>query len=201
MKLYITPGSPYARITRIMVIEKQLINRIEIKVAQTRTESSPYYAINPSGRVPFLLRDDGVGMEDSALICRYLDHLGGNPVFDLPTGEPGWEAARLSARATSLMDGLSVWLREERRPPAEQSPGIIQHERDRAARMIDLWEHEITHAWMTGPYNITQMILSCAFGLEARLGDFRWRDGHPRLNAWFDQMARRPSFAATAPTA
>ena len=35
MKLYITPGSPYARIARIVILEKGLENRIEIIVAKT----------------------------------------------------------------------------------------------------------------------------------------------------------------------
>jgi len=69
MKLYITDGSPYARIARIVVLEKGLHNRVEIVVAQTRFADSPYYRINPSGRVPYLVRDDGVGLEESALIC------------------------------------------------------------------------------------------------------------------------------------
>jgi glutathione S-transferase len=49
MKLYITPGSPYARIARIVVLEKRLEDRIEIVVAQTRSVDSPYYRIAPSG--------------------------------------------------------------------------------------------------------------------------------------------------------
>ena len=93
MKLYFTPGSPYARMARIMVHEKRLENRIEIVAAQTRSVNSPYYRINPSGRVPCLIRDDGVGMEESAVICRYLDHLDGTPEFDLPTGDQAWEAS------------------------------------------------------------------------------------------------------------
>ena len=87
MKLYITPGSPYARMTRIMVLEKRLESRVEVVTAQTRSVDSPYYQINPSGRVPYLLRDDGVGLEESAVICRYLDHLGGGPEFDLPADD------------------------------------------------------------------------------------------------------------------
>jgi glutathione S-transferase len=75
MKLYITPGSPYARMARIVVLEKKLESRVEIVFAKTRAAGSPYYAINPSGRVPYLVRDDGVGMEESALICDYLDRL------------------------------------------------------------------------------------------------------------------------------
>ncbi len=97
MKLYITPGSPYARIARIMVLEKRADHRVEIEIARTRTVDSPYYRINPSGRVPYLVRDDGVGLEESAVICRYLDHLDGKPEFDLPASDDLWEALRLGA--------------------------------------------------------------------------------------------------------
>ena len=75
MKLYCTPGSPYARMARIVVIEKELARRVEVVFARTRKTDSPYYRINPSGRVPYLVRDDGVGMEESGLICAYLDQL------------------------------------------------------------------------------------------------------------------------------
>src|SRR5262245_66368786 len=67
MKLYVTYGSPYARLARIIVIEKALEDRVEIIEAKTRTPGSPYYQINPSGRVPYLVDDTGVGMEDSQL--------------------------------------------------------------------------------------------------------------------------------------
>src|SRR3954471_13446720 len=90
MKLYITPGSPYARMARVVVLEKKLESRVDIVFAKTRAAGSPYYAINPSGRVPYLVRDDGVGMEESALICDYLDRLEDKPAFDLPSGAQGW---------------------------------------------------------------------------------------------------------------
>jgi glutathione S-transferase len=200
MKLYITPGSPYARMARIMVLEKGLEDRVEIVTAQTRIADSPYYRINPSGRVPYLSRDDGPGLEESAVVCRYLDHLDGNPRFDFPTGELGWEALRLGALATSFLDGLSVWLREARRPEREQSPTILHHEADRARRLVDLWETEIDHPLMRGPLNPAQITLICALGLEARIPAFHWREGHPNLRDWFDRMSARPSVARTMPS-
>jgi len=68
MKLYITPGFPYARMARIVVLEKGLGARVEIIAAQTRVADSPYYRMNPSGRVPYLVRDDEVGLEECAPI-------------------------------------------------------------------------------------------------------------------------------------
>jgi glutathione S-transferase len=199
MKLYITPGSPYARMARIVILEKGLEGRVETIVAKTRTAGSSYYGINPSGRVPYLVRDDGVGLEESALICAYLDHLDGKPALELPGDDRIWEARRLEALARSMVDGLTVWGREILRPENERSPGVIRHETDRAGRMADLWEHEIDHALMRGALNMVQITLACGLGLEARNPGFVWRPRHPRLSAWFDRIAARPSFTATAP--
>lgn len=199
MKLYMSEGSPYARIVRILVSEKGLSPRIEMIPAQTRVANSPYYQINPSGRVPYLIRDDGVGMEDSSLICAYLDHLDGEPMFDAPPGKDRWEALRLEALARSMLDGLAVWLRETHRPVNEQSPTLLQHEANRSARMADLWNEQIGHSLMSGPLNMAQITLACALTLETRIAAFDWRPGRTRLEAWYAPIAARPHFVQTAP--
>jgi len=200
MKLYVTPGSPYARMARIVVIEKGMEKRVEIIPAQTRRADSPYYRINPSGRVPYLVRDDGAALEESALICDYLDHLDGRPAFDLPNGTTErLEARRLEALARSMLDGLAVWNREIVRSENERSPSVIEHEAQRSRRMADLWEKEIDHPLMRGKLNMAQLTLACALGLDARIPEFRWRPGHPELSGWYDPIVARPSFAATAP--
>jgi glutathione S-transferase len=199
MKLYITPGSPYARLARIAVLEKGLEQRVEIVTAQTRVANSPYYRVNPSGRVPYLVRDDGVGMEESALIWDYLDHSDGKPALGMPAGTEPWEARRLEGLARTLLDGVAVWGRELVRPENERSPTVILHETHRSERLTDAWETEIGRSLMHGALNRVQATLACALGFEARIPGFRWRAGHPRLSAWFERMAARPSFAATAP--
>jgi glutathione S-transferase len=67
--------------------------------------------------------------------------------------------------------------------------------------MADSWETEIDHPLMRGALNLGQITLACALGLEARNPDLLWRPGHPKLCAWFDRFAARPSFAATLPPA
>ena len=76
--------------------------------------------INPSGRVPFLVRDDGVGIEDSSLIAAYLDSLDGRPGLTQPASLQGWAYGRLEGYARSMVDGISVWVREMRRPEGER---------------------------------------------------------------------------------
>lgn len=199
MKLYITPGSPYARIVRILILEKSLQDRVEIVIAKTRRTLSPYYGINPSGRVPYLVRDDGAGLEESALICAYLDQIDGKPEFDLPTAGDPWEPRRLEALARSMLDGLAVWGRELRRPVNERSPTILQHEAERALRMADLWEREIDAPLLQGALNTIQITLACALGFASLIPDFAWRLTRPKLAAWLARIETRPSFAATKP--
>ena len=98
-----------------------------------------------------------------------------------------------------MVDGLAVWSREIARPQGERSPTILKHEADRSERMADLWETEIDHPLMRGALNLAQITLACGLALEARIPDLRWRQGHRKLCDWFDRLATRPSFAATAP--
>jgi glutathione S-transferase len=201
MQLYISPGSPYARIVRIVVIEKKLSDKVEVIAAKTRTTDSPYYQINPSGRVPHLVCDDGLALEDSALICSYLDEVEGQLRFVLPAGEPGLEARRLEALVRSTLDGLAVLGREKWRPVNEQSPKIVLHETDRAKRLLNLWEQQIDHPLFHGQLNMVQIVLGCTLGFADLIPEFSWRTTYPKLNSWFEAISVRPSFLETKPPA
>ena len=199
MKLYVTSTSPYARIVHTVVIEKGLAGSVEIINAITREVDSPYYAVNPSGRVPYLLRDDGIGMEDSRLIAAYLDSLDGNPSIVAAFDHEDWEYGRLESYARSMVDGISVWVREMRRPENERSPTIQAHEATRAGRLADFWENEINAPLMNGPLNLAQLLLISGidFAAYGRMGDYT--EGRPQLAGWAARMRQRPSLAATAP--
>jgi len=198
MKLYITELSPYARIVRIVILEKGLGDRVEIIRAQTRVSGSPYYEINPSGRVPYLIRDDGEGMEGSTLICAYLDQLDDSPMFTPSAGDPRWKLQCLEASARSMLDGLTVWGRELRHRPAdERSPRIIEHERERSRRLADLWEGRIGDPLMRDPLNMAQNTLVCALLYASQILGPEWRAGRPKLASWFEGALRWPSVAAT----
>lgn len=200
LKLYITQTSPYARIARTVVREKGLQDRVEEIVAVTRTPDSPYYAINPSGRVPCLVLPDGTAMEDSAVICDYLDDLDGAPAFARPTGPDRWPFAIAEAHARSLLDGLAVAVRERYRPLHEQSPGVIAHEVSRARRLFALWEEEAEAPLLTGPLNHVQMLLVCAAAAAGRIPELDLAALCPRLAERLAWIAARPSLAQTAPS-
>ena len=150
MELFITKNSPYARLIRVLIHELEIQDRVKVTLAKTRTKNSPYYAINPSGRVPYLICDDGTGLEDSDLICEYLCAVYGSELWTFPGGNDEWESRRLHGVCRSFLDGLSVWLREIARPSDERSLAVIAHEQDRAARLSEVWDEKITGPFMQG---------------------------------------------------
>lgn len=198
MKLYVTFTSPYARLARIVVAEKALEGRVEIVKAATRMSDSPYYQINPSGRVPYLIDDEGNGIEDSQLICAYLDGLEGDPHLHPKTPQDEWRHRRLEALARSMCDGLAVWAREMGRPTNEQSPTTLAHEAARSQRMADLFEQRVRDPLLQGPPLMAHVVLAVAieFGISRKLGDLTV--GRPTLAAWTKRMRDFPPMRATA---
>lgn len=202
MDLYVTATSPYARLARTVVLEKGLHDRVRIVTARTREPDSPYYKTNPSGRVPYLVDDAGVGMEDSAVICAYLDHLDGAPRLHPPVSDSSWRYGRLEARTRSLCDGVSVWVREMRRPENERSPGILAHEAARAQRIAAAFEEEVTRCpVLQGAPTMAHLVLAVAldFARDNRLADLT--AGRPHLAGWLARLHALPSLASTAPPA
>lgn len=198
MKLYVTFTSPYARLARILVIEKGLDDRVEVIAAKTRTPDSPYYRINPSGRVPYLITETGMGMEDSQAICAYLDNLDGKPGFH-PASQPDWSHRRLEASARSMLDSIAVWAREMSRPESERSPTTLAHETARTQRMASVFESEVAHPVLQGPLNMAQLVLAVALE-TARLRKFGdLTEGRPELAAWLAPISKLQSMQATAP--
>ena len=199
MKLYVTYRSPYARLARIVVVEKALEDRVEIIAAKTRTPGSPYYQINPSGRVPYLVDDSGAGMEDSQLICAYLDGLDGKPRFHTAARASDWAYLRLEFAARSLCDGIAVWGREMARPENERSPTTLAHEATRAERVADFFEQRVTDPPLQGSPGMAHLILAIALETARKRGLGDLTAGRPQLTRWMRPIADLPSMRKTAP--
>jgi glutathione S-transferase len=197
MKLYVTYGSPYARLARIVVIEKALEDRVEIIEAKTRTPGSPYYQINPSGRVPYLIDEAGVGMEDSQLICAFLDGLDGRPRFHNASHASDWAYLRLEFAARSMCEGIAVWGREMARPENERSPTTLAHESARAQRMADFFEDRITDPLMQG--GMARLILAIAVEMARNRGLGDLTAGRRQLASWMRSISDLPSMKKTVP--
>jgi glutathione S-transferase len=199
MILHFTATSPYARVVRATIRLKGLEARVEEVIAKTRLAGSPYYEVNASGRVPYLVRDDGLGLEDSQLICHYLESLAPNPRVCRPFAEGDWRVGRLETYARSFTDGVSVWVREMRRPEGERSPTIVAHEAERARRLADFWEDEIADPLIGSTPDMAQLLLVSGIDFAIISDMLDPLAGRPRLTAWHRRLYRHAAVRATSP--
>ena len=196
MKLYVTYTSPYARLARIVVIEKALEDRIEIIEAKTRTPESPYYQINR--QVVYLISSTMLALawktaSSSVLISTASTESASTSHHLTPTGH-------LRLEFGAQCDGISVWTREISRPVSERSPTVLAHELARSQRMADVFEHRhIANPLMHGPTRMANLILAVALerARYCSVGDLT--DGRPQLASWMRSISDLPSMQRTAP--
>jgi glutathione S-transferase len=94
MKLYQTYASPFPTRVRLLIYAKGLdVEMIEPPGFHATAEGKgDYLAINPIGRVPTLVLDDGRALPESEVICEYLED-----AFPEPSLRPAdpWDRARM----------------------------------------------------------------------------------------------------------
>lgn len=196
MQLLMSPLSPYARKVRVLIREAGQGSEItETAVSTTMFATAPeILAANPTGRIPVLVRDDGEALFDSRVITRYLDDLwsvGLYPAAGL------WEVLRREAAAEGIIDSSLAMSYEMRLRPADKVwDDWLDAHWAKIARMLDALEAGEPE----GPIDMARIALACALGhVDFRHGARNWRGGRPKLAAWYDAFAERPSMVATQP--
>ncbi|MFZ2006155.1 MAG: glutathione S-transferase family protein [Stellaceae bacterium] len=196
MKLFYASGSPYARIARVVVREVALGDKVEEAEVTLRDPHSALLLYNPGGKVPALQLDNGTVINESLLVLTYLDTRHGGRKLLPMDGSDGWRTLSELGRAYAFLDAVTVWNRELRF--GQSAPGVIALERERADRAADALEAETASGGYSGPLNASQIVLAAALENFARRHKvWDWRAGRPRLAAFLDQIAVRPSFTAT----
>ncbi|WP_246521919.1 glutathione S-transferase family protein [Neoroseomonas terrae] len=200
MRLFHAPGSPYARIARMAVIELDLTDRVAVEEATLRDPDSVLLPHNPVGRVPSLLLDDGTTITETTPVLMMLDSMA-DPAKRLLPGPDAPAALAAYGRVLGMIDGIAVWNRELRRPAHERSPGVIALETMRAARVADILERDVAAGGFAARDAAWLALVSCFGYCERRHTMFDWRQGRPSLAALFDAAQPRPSVAQTLPPA
>jgi glutathione S-transferase len=205
MKLRYSPTSPYVRKVTVLAMETGLDAKIErLTTASAPDKPNPELGReNPLNKVPCLLTDDGLVLFDSPVICEYLDaQHGGRKWF--PAGNARWHALRQMALADGILDAALLRRYEILRPENERSNGWDKAQKLKIDQSLDALEKE--SAGFPDPVgdqlSIGHVSIGCALGyLDFRFAKEEWRKGRPKLGAWYDGLAKRPSMAQTVPPA
>jgi glutathione S-transferase len=84
MKLHDREGTPNAARIRIVLAQKGLEKQVEfvsVDLVAAEQKQPAFLAMNPIGKTPVLVLDDGFAISESTAITEYLDNLDGNPVL------------------------------------------------------------------------------------------------------------------------
>ena len=154
--------------------------------------------LNPFGKVPVLVRDDGEVLFESTMIVDYLDE----PLLIPPAGDMRWRAQRWHALGQGLADAVVARLMETRRAAASQDPAVIRKQEAKvAAALIFAERHVPEHEFLVAnQLTIADIALAVALGYVDLRYAHDWRSEYPGLSAWFSRFARRPSFVETSPS-
>jgi glutathione S-transferase len=203
MKLLNSPNSPYGRKARIIVHELNLGARVE-DVFVTLPADANLRAVNPLGKIPALILDDGSAIYDSPVICEYLDELGGGKFFPraslLKAAEGRWRALTLQALGDGLADAVVRRNQEMRIPEDKRRADAIEHQTKAIESAFAIAER--ASAKFPEQPTIGEIAIACAIGyLDLRVPQDGWRDRYPQLARWLDRFSQRPSLQATKPPA
>ena len=200
MKLISSLTSPYGRKARVVLLEKKI--PCQLQVENPWLPDSPVATINPLGKVPVLMLEDGVSVFDSRVIVEYLDHV--SPVGRLIPAE---SRDRMIVRGVeALADGVTdaavaVYL-ERKRPADKQSADWIDLQEKTLLRgLVALSEALGDKPWYLGnSMTLADIACGCMLGyLDLRFADIDWREAHPNLARLFDKLMTRTSFKDTVP--
>ncbi len=198
MKLLQSATSPYARKVRIVAIEKGLGDRVELVTANPWPDPAAVVAVNPLGRIPVLVLEDGTPLYDSPVICEYLDSLvPASPL--IPYDGPGrWLTLRRQALADGILDAAVAMVLESRRPAAEQSPSSQERATLAIRRSVGVLAAELRPA--DGPFDLGQIASAVAIGyLEFRLSHLDLGTSAAAIRDFWSAVKKRPSLQNTQP--
>jgi glutathione S-transferase len=199
MILRFSPSSPFVRKVRIAVALLGFDQDVTLERAETTDPNDSLRKMNPLGKIPVLLIEDGSAIYDSRVILDYLDQRAGGGKIVPRAGKERLAALRLQALCDGILDASILTVYEGRyRKPEMHEPKWLDLQAGKVSRALAVLEaapppiDPIPH--------VGQIALACALGYR----DFRfggtWRNEHPRLVAWLDEFAARvPAFGGTNP--
>ncbi|QBE64136.1 glutathione S-transferase N-terminal domain-containing protein [Pseudoduganella lutea] len=203
MKLIGSLASPYVRKVRVVLAEKKLDYQMQLE--NVWAADTDIHLVNPLGKVPCLVMEDGYVMYDSRVIVEYLDTL--TPVCKLlpPNGRERADVKNWEALADGVTDaGAAVRAERTQRPAELQSEAAIERQMSKLTRgLASLSERLADAPWCTGNhYSLADVAVGCTLGwLSFRFPEIDWRGTHPNLGRLASKLHERPSFRDTQPQA
>ena len=178
--------------------EGGLMDKVEeVDVAQSDDRVALLLEYGPGAKVPGLLTDSGAFLCETLVIDYHLNEISGGKLFPKDHAARDF-AFQIDGIASLLMESLFYRSQEKRREDGERSPAFIEKELGRANRAYNALEGMIDRFGDEMHMGLISTVASLGYA-DWRHPDDGWRDGRPKLTAWFKEMMNRPAMAETKP--
>ncbi|MFN0038654.1 MAG: glutathione S-transferase family protein [Burkholderiales bacterium] len=200
MKLYFSPASSFARKIRVMFLEK---NAPHESLMTNVWESPDYQSVNPIGKVPALVLDDGRVIINSPLIADYVDGKFPTPRFIPTDPELRLEVRRREAIADGVMDAGAATLYENKfHDEAARSKAYLDRLRGKMDTGFKVLDGMLgSRPWMVGDaMTLADLAICCHIGfLSVRMPHLFPQERYPNLTRLWRTMEARDSMKKTVP--
>jgi len=197
MKLYFVPLSSYSQKALIALYEKGIPFTPEMLDFQNPDARGEYSKVNPLGKVPTLVADDGELVFESSIIVEYLEERFPDAGTRLiPDDKALARKARLYDRLFDfyINDQMYKIFSNGMKPEAERDPSGVAAAKamlDKAYAMFD--QHFASRTWAVGDaFTLADCSAAPALSYAKMLRPF---DQYKNLTAYMGRLAERPSFA------
>ena len=181
MKLLASLTSPFVRKVRIVMAEKKL--DFDMQIENVWAPDCRVQEINPLGKVPCLVTEDGGALFDSRVIVEYLDTL--SPVSRLiPSGGRDRAAVKCwEALADGTLDACIIIVKELQRPQPQQSQEWIARQYGKIDAALNAMEESLGDQSFCMGVNYSLILRSAACSVTWTSGFHTSRGAMP-IRTW-----------------
>lgn len=198
MELYLNATSPYARLVRIVLLEKGLADAVTLKWCDPWSDEADLLKANPAGRIPALVTEEGTTLSESMLIAVYLDSISPNPPM-LPAASLG-DVLHLAGLGQNLMDAAFTTVIARKHYGKEIDESELGQRRSRAIqRLLKQLNIELGEKQQDTAINLGEIAIAVALDyLAFRLPEVNLQEEYLQLLTWHSGVTGRASFQETA---
>ena len=201
MKLWYSPPSPFVRKVLMLAYETGQIDKLElVDVSNTAlTPDADLAKLNPLGKIPTLVLEDGHTLFDSRVISEYMDGLHDGPKMLPPRGMERYNTLVCQAIGDGIMEtAVAIRYEQALRPKEFQWDVWLNAQQTKIIQALDVLE-----TWRAGRIQDVHMgsisVASALAYLDFRQPDFDWREGRPVLAQMLATFSERESMKNTKP--
>lgn len=198
MKLYYTKRSPYARKVNLLALEKNI--KLDLVVVDLKNKPPELFDVNPLGKIPALITDDGAAYADSPVICAYLDSLS-KPALIPTSKKKRFHILNIEGIADGIAEFSVAIFYQMMEPEEKRNKEAMEKSAAAIERSFSYIEKNYMRILKSKKITLAPLALAAAIGyLNFRLPEFGWQKKHKKLARWFAEFEKRESMQKTMPS-